>query len=472
MTPQRAPRSIKMDQTDHFLLMIETLITQIGRESDRKKILGAVLPCALTTSGLEIGALLVADDEPDKMSAVVRRGMPDEIINQLTQGDLGRLLFMGQRLWIKPRPMQLGPAQALLGRHKLKCLLGIPFYFEGRTLGAIVVGSRKISSGNLGLENQQRLEVLAQLIALFLDGIRLRTMTRTQDVAHSQRLSISQLNFTNGDDLEELLAAIMSAEEEVARQNSDLGLLNDLSNQIVNNVQINTIVEAAVKRSCQALDVQASWCYLFEQGMLNLCEHQGLSERYVAEMKTLFPGNGVEGMAFCRNELIARDGALFHTGQARNLVQNEGLRIIAATPLRDENEPFGVLAVAHNRDQSWSSRDGRMLRSIAYQAERAIINARRFTEMEQKARKWETGYKDIEQTNYLLSERVKVLENQVQTLRRMERQIWNILAVDLSDAHASRSGSHTDEALAMTLKTILTAMSRKLDQIAPLQPGN
>lgn len=458
MISRTTPTLTKMDQSDQYLAMIETLLTQIGRESDRKKILGAVLPGALAISGLELGALLVADDEPDKMSAVVRRGMPDEIINQLTKGDLGHLLFMGQRLWIKPRPMQLGPAQALLGRHKLKCLLGIPFYFEGRTLGAIVVGSRLIKPGNLGPENQQRLEILAQLVALYLDDIRLRTIARTQDTPHSQTVSVSQLGSTNGDDLEELLAAIMSAEEEVARQNSDLGLLNDLFNQMVNNVQINTIVEAAIKRSCQALDVQASWCYLIDQGMLNLCEQQGLSERYVAGMKTIFPGSGVEGMAFCRNELIARDGALFHTGQARNLVQNEGLRTVAAMPLRNENGPFGVLAVAQSPGQSWSLRDGRMLRSIAYQTERAIINAQRFGEMEKKVNTWETNYKDIEKTNHLLNERVEVLESQVQTLRRMERQIWSILSANFSDLHPSKSGSQTDEALAITLKTILTAI--------------
>jgi GAF domain-containing protein len=458
---------------NNYVAIIERMIAKIGQETDRKRVLAAILPYALAISQVELGALLVTSDEQDNLNAVAKRGMPTEVIEQLTKGDLGRLLLMGRKLWVKPQPLQLNAEQALLGRHKLAYLFGVPFRFDGQVLGAIVVGSHKESGRMLDREQQQWLSMLAQLTALFLDNIRLRAYNTYLNSGQRQDQEKALLAGTpppvpqpiEVDELEQLLAAVMSAEEEVASQNIDLGLLNALSNELSSMLQLNAILEAVIKRTSSILNTETGWCYLFEDGMLNLRGHEGLSEKYVAGMQRLSPGDGVEGMAFTRSEPILRDGMLFHSGKARTLVQEEGLRTVAAVPLRTESKTYGVLAVANRHDWIWSSRDRRMLVSIGQQVGRAIANSQMFSEVKEKAQNWEASYTALQKANAQLTKRAETLERQIQELHHAEQQIWVALAASQRARRNSpvkkASGPEGDEQLVATLKRILAAMNKQ-----------
>jgi GAF domain-containing protein len=395
--------------------------------------------------------------------------MSNEIIRQLTKGDLGHLLLLGQRLWVKPQPLQLNAEQALLGRHKLKYLFGVPLRFEGQVLGAIVVGSRTAGHELLGQEQQQQLTRLAQLVALFLDNVRLRTsqQRRTQAETSAKSDPWPGANSMPADEFEHLLAAVMSAEEEVAGQNTDLGLLNVLASEVGETLQLKAVLDAALKRTQSALGAEASWCYLFEGKTLTLRGHQGLSDQYVVGMRDLKPGNGVEGMAFSRNEPVLRDGLLFHSGRARTLVKEEGLRTVAAVPLRAGDKTFGVLAVAHRDNREWSLRDERMLISISRQVAQAVVNSQTFSEVKEKAQTWEANYNALQQTNLQLAQRTEVLEQQVQKLHHAEQQMWTVLAASQQARHGSPSKAsdpYTDEQLVTVLRKVLSTMGENTDQ--------
>ncbi|MFC1975549.1 GAF domain-containing protein [Chloroflexota bacterium] len=460
----------QLSSSNNYVAIIERMIAKIGQETDRKKVLAAILPYALAISQVELGALLIASDDPDNLNAVARRGVPDEVVTQLTTGDLGRLLLMGRKLWVKPRPMQLDAKQALLGRHKLAYLFGVPFRFDGQVLGAIVVGTHKTQGKILDREQQQWLSMLAQLTALFLDNIRLRTnlnvgyrqgheQTLPEIISDPQPAPVQSVPV---DEMEQLLAAVMSAEEEVANQNTDLGLLNSLSNQVGSSLQLNVILDSVIKQTTDIMNAESGWCYLFENGSLALHGTHGLSEQYVEGMQHLSPGDGVEGMAFTRKEPILRDGMLFHSGRARTLVQEEGLRTVAAVPLSNGNETLGILAVANRHDWVWSSRDKRMLMSIGRQVALAIENSQKFTEVQEKAQNWESSHSTLQQTNAELTKRAEALERQIQDLHQAEQQIWVALAASQRAAHHTSEGSSQgDEQLAATLKRILAAMNKQ-----------
>jgi GAF domain-containing protein len=458
-----------------FLGMIEQLVGAMNQVGNCKKILGRILPCALSVTGLESGALLVAGDGPDELNLVARRDLPDEIIEQLTQGSLADLLLLGQQLWVKPRPLQLNPEQALLGRHKFKYLLGLPCRFEGRVLGAIVVGSRRISPELFNSKLQNHLATLAQLLAVFLDDVRLRAIAPAGEAEKLRPVEAgSPAAVMETGELEQLLAAIMNAEEEVVSQNRDLELLNELASQIIGTVQLNQVLETAVAQTCAALQVRASWCYLHEEGMLRLRKYQGLSNQYVQEMQCLDAGNGVEGMAFSRNEIIARDSSLFHIGVARQQVRQEGLGLVAAVPLHLKGQTVGVLAVSYGDGSPWASRDKRMLLQIGRQVEQAMAGALQYNEAQQMASSWENNYQGLLQSNKQLVGRIHTLELQVELLRQLERQIWAALSASPSNPgrrpagpQRNRAGSTTDEALAVTLKTILTTVNKKFDPELP-----
>jgi transcriptional regulator with GAF, ATPase, and Fis domain len=453
--------------TSSYMATIGEVAVTIRRETNREKALAAILPHALAISQAEMGALLVRSDETNLLEAIVQQGMPDEAMLQFTQGDLGALLLTGQSVWVKPQSSPLKAEGTVFGQHRLKYLFGLPLCLEGQVLGAIVVGS--MANKKPPEEEQQRwLAILAQLVALFLDNIRLRMKNSQLDKIKENSLSTpsSQANPDEvaREELEQLLASMMSSEEEVISQNFDLGLLNTLSNEVGSTLQSQAILKIAITQTRHALGVEASWCYLFEDGRLTLHEHQGLSERYVTGMQHLAPGDGVEGMAFSRNEPVLRDGVLFHSGQARTLVQKEGLRTVAAVPLRANGETFGVLAVANHHDWVWSSRDRRMLTSISQQVAQALANSQRFTETQEKAQNWENSYQALQKTNTQLTKRTKALEQEIKELHQVEQLIWTALAASQKARH--QSPSQTDEQLAETLKKILDTMDTKEYQLS------
>lgn len=440
-----------------YLMVMEAVINTLAQRADKMKILRQLLPYALSISEVEMGALLVVGDQGNQLTMVVRQGLPDEVLQQISLGDLGQDLLTGQLLHLTSGGLQLNPRQALLGRHKLKYLFALPLRFYKDVLGAIVVATRHAPGNALPPEFQHRLVILAQLVALFLDDVRLR--------AHRQRNQgkaqpILPLEQEAAKDLEELLAAVMSAEEEVVHQNKDLGLLNTLSHEVGSVLQLTPLLEAALKQTKVVLNVEAAWVYFNENGLLLLQAHDGLSENYVQQMQQLKPGDGAEGMVLSRREPILRDALLFHSGRSRAVVEAEKLRAIAAVPLLSPNSDhvFGVLAIGQHTPREWSGRDKHMLVSISRQVAQAVTNSQMFHEAQQKVESWEVKYSAIEQSNAQLIARANELEKQVQALRLAEQQIWTALAASSQARHRGHnraSDSLVDDHLVATLKRAL-----------------
>jgi GAF domain-containing protein len=462
----RAPgNKITFPERDPLVLM-EQVINSLGQKSDKIKILSKLLPRILVLGEVEQGALLVVGNEAHRLTAAIKQRLPDEVIRQFTGEQLGQQLLAGQQVYLTSQAMQLNPEQALLSRHKLKYLLGLPLQFHQEILGSLVVGS---SNSFLRPESRQRLETLAQLMALFLDHIRLRTQVNRQRRAKSQPLPPSS---STAHELEELLAAIMSAEEEVVSQNKDLGILNTLSHEVGGVLQLNVVLEAAVKRTRLALNVAVGWFYTFEDDLLVLREHQGLSEQYVRELKHLRPGDGAEGMAFNRRQPIFRDALLFHSGRARTIVEAEGLRTVAAVPILNPagNSALGVLAVGDRTLRHWSTRDERMLMLIGRQIAHGVANSQLFTETQKKAATWEAKYSTVQESNAQLMQRAEILEQQVETLRQVEKQIWVALAASQQARRNREQGfaaDDRDDPLVAILQKALETLSKDQETESP-----
>ncbi|MBE7555768.1 MAG: GAF domain-containing protein [Anaerolineales bacterium] len=443
------------------LILMELVINSLGQKSDKIKILSEILPRILALGEVEQGALLVVGNEAHQLTAVIKQKLPDEVIRQFTREELGQQLLAGKQVYLTSQRLQLNPEQALLSRHKLKYLLGLPLQFNKEILGGLIVGS---SNDFLRPEAQHRLEALGQLTALFLDHTRLRTQIQRQSQAKVQPDSPPSSSTTH--ELEELLAAIMSAEEEVVRQNKDLGILNSLSNEVGGILQLNVILEAAVRQTRQALNVEIGWFYIFEEGSLVLREHQGLSEQYVQELRQLKPGDGAEGMAFSRRQPILRDTLLFHSGRARAVVEAEGLRAVAAVPLLDPagDRALGVLAVGDRTSRQWSPRDQRLLTLICRQVAQAVGNSQTFVEAQKKAATWEAKYSTIQESHAQLVHRTEILEQQIDSLRQVEQQIWLALAAS-QKARRDRGHEHhavheRDDQLVAILKKALATLNK------------
>jgi GAF domain-containing protein len=464
------PGSQLQPNGDQMALM-ELVINTLGQKSDKIKILSQVLPYILSLCQVELGALLVVGNEAKRLAAVIKKGLPDEVIVRFTGGPLGEELLTGKQVYLTAQRSQLNSEQILLNRHKLNFLFGLPLQFQQEILGAIVVSSRQNWVDSFPPDGQRHLEALSHLVALFLDDARLRTYNQRRAKSKSQGPPTAST--AEPHELEELLAAVMSAEEEVVRQNKDLGTLNALAHEIGSVLQLNVVLEAAVNRTRLALNAEMGWFYTFEDGMLILREYQGLSDMYVQELKSLKPGDGVEGMAFNRRQPILRDALLFHSGRARAVVEAEGLRAVAAVPLLSNTKEgaLGVLAVGNRIPRQWSARDERMLLSISRQMAQAVAAAQTFADIQQKAVTWEARYSAIQESNAQLLHQTNQLEHQVSSLRQVQQQIWIALAASQqarrNRMHKSETDHEADDQLAAMLKKALDTLSKTEETSSP-----
>jgi signal transduction protein with GAF and PtsI domain len=234
---------------------------------------------------------------------------------------------------------------------------------------------------------------------------------------------------------------------------------------------LSTVLNVAIKETAHALNADASWCYLFKDNVLTLSAHHGLSKNYLTHMEHLKPGNGAEGMAFSRNESVFRDGLLFHSGKARTVVKDEGLRTIAAIPLQNRNIIFGSLAIGTRRTEAWTPRDERMLLSIGRQVAQAIANSQLFSDATEKAQSWETNYAHLQKTNEDLSNRNEALEQHIRELHQAQRQIWTALAAS-NEARRQLTGAQAEQQLRDTLQRILGKLGEDENNQAGSTPEN
>ena len=484
-----------VDRSDTIIL--EELLGAICHKNDKLQLLLEFLPHILALADADAGALFVRDqgsgiqtarqhlpglgdgsspasNQEHNLVMVAKKDLPAELLEQFTHGDWGQQLLAGQPIYQEQKKLQLHRRPAELSRHKLQFLFGYPVSVQGETLGAILVASHNPKYHLMPAEIQQRLEPLVHLLALFLDNTRLRADNQHKTAAIlSPGLApeAAPTPETMGD-LEELLAAVMSAEEEVANQNKDLGFLNTLANEVSGTLNLNSALKAAIEKTRAALNADAGWIYIEEDQALNLVEQQGLSDRYTAVMKQLRPGDGVEGMAFVRGEPVLRDALLFHSGQKRAVVESEGLRAVAAAPLLGQGKTLGVLSVGSLQDRTWSPRDERMLVSISEQVAQAISNSQSFARVQQQAQRLEDSYLTLQQANQQLSRRAEALEREVKELRQAEQQIWVALAAS-QEARLrplrNPDGSDSENDLITLLRRVLNSFSkegRKLSQSA------
>lgn len=437
---------------DTYIRTFEAVVAELDHSTDKVRALTNILNHVLTVSQAEIGALLVIGDDIDNLTMVTRQGMPDEIIKQLKTGELGRRLKSGQPLWLTPKPLQLDVEQALLKRHKLKFLCGVPLLFNNRVLGAIIV-STKSATVPPRTELEPRLNTLARLLALFLDDVQLRSWYQTlaQGPEETPEQSAASTKMEEAAELEELLAAVMSAEEEVVQQNTDLGVLNTLASEVQSSLKLETILDVTLNHTVTALEADAGWCYLIENGDLVLQGQCGLSTEFVNRMQYLKAGNGAEGMAFSKGQPIFADGLLYHSGKMRQWVKEEKLFAVGAVPLRVQGNIIGVLAVARHEIGDWSTRDERMLVSISQKMAQAIANAQHVNQVETQASTWQNNYQNLKQVNDELIKRTQQLEEQVNALRQADQQIWVMLAASKEAGYRADS----QDQLVHTLKKAL-----------------
>jgi hypothetical protein len=228
------------------------------------------------------------------------------------------------------------------------------------------------------------------------------------------------------DDLEQLLAAMMEAEDEMQQHNADFQTLNTVAEMMNRTLNLKEILQAAVEQTKATLNTDAAWLYLMnDKKQLEMKAHVGLSSDYVIGMQRLKHRVGLEGRVAAGNKAQFVETVSKDPHPHKIWVDKEGLHALAAVPItRPDETPteqgsshvVGVLATGIRDVQShlWSPREVRLLTSIANQVAPAIDNARLHAQVQEHETEMRAGNEILRTINDMLLEKNTFFEGFIQ----------------------------------------------------------
>jgi transcriptional regulator with GAF, ATPase, and Fis domain len=239
--------------------------------------------------------------------------------------------------------------------------------------------------------SRETLAALArELLPLLADAPRLPTFPlRSVHVPSLERGEATD------EDLEQLLAAVMEAEEEVERHNADFTTLNAISETLNHSLHLEQLLPPVLAQVKEMLRLDAIWVYLVDRGssqplMMQLSAQDGLDPATLRPLSRLAVGDGVEGTAAATAApLFIGDGRQEDT-PCHLLWELEEMEAIAAVPLtrpeeregREAHRVVGVLAAGMRRPHFWRPRQIRLFNTVANQMAFAVNNAQLYAQVQ------------------------------------------------------------------------------------------
>jgi GAF domain-containing protein len=470
---------VEIKRRNRSIIALTTFAYQASHTAIPSDLLKLALVQSLETTNAPVGAILLIDAETKELTLGVHKGLTPELVRILTgqQLDKGATALMphlvaGAGALLEYTTSDDEAERMLLTISQLTSLVSLSLQIGPRLIGALLVGlqgKRHFTPAELCF-----LMAMSQETAVALESLRLReglwltaeallggtASTKLQEVEQndlsvdvSTPLGLPDITSTipqpAEDDLEQLLAAMMEAEDEVQQQNADLQTLNTISEMINRTLDLREILQCTVSQTQTTLKTDAAWLYLIdERNQLEMQAHTGLSTDYVRGMQFLKLGKGIEGRVAFENKAHFVESVLKDTQGHTIWVDKEQLQALAAVPItrpgsksnketgQTNSNVIGVLATG-KRSQAyvWSPREVRLLTSIANQVALAIDNARLYAQVHEGEVGLRAGNQILQEINDMLLEKNANLEGFIQSdltpaLAMATRILHSLLAKD------------------------------------------
>jgi GAF domain-containing protein len=455
--------SLEIERRNQSLITLTGFVRQASLATTPPDLLKLTIETAMTMTQAQVGAIVLIDTETKELTLNVHQGLTPEFLDILTgqQLEAGATVLMPHLVAGEGALVELDTAEdetekLLLTTGQLTSLVSLPLQLGPTLMGALLVGhQRKRSFKSVDLH---LLMAISQETAIALEGLRLRddlwytTETLLDEARDNVELpqvepvnldretpslaNLSPIVRTTSqptkDDSEQLLTAMMKAEEEVHQQHADLQTLNIITEIINHTLNLNRILHCTVDQTQSILDTDAAWLYLVgERNELEMRAFIGLPKDYAQDMQHLKPNEGIEGRVVAENKAFFIESISDDTGKHKIWGDEEQLHALAVVPIirpesdsgvqaesEEENGPqvIGVLATGKRISQAyhWSPRERRLLTSIANQVAPAIANARLYTQVEEQQLNLIAGNEALRTINDRLLEKNTYLEGFIQ----------------------------------------------------------
>lgn len=453
----------EIKRRSHAIIALTKFAYQASQAAGPTTVLKLALIQALETANAPVGAIVLADLETKELTLSVHHSLAPELIDILTghQLEKGATALMphmvaGSGALLEYDSTDDEDERQLLEVSQLTSLVSLPLQVGSRLLGALLIGlqdNHSFTAAELWF-----LMALSQEMATALESLRLREglwhtaeMLLDEEDIGIDLQEAGEVDFDidvptpfdlptaaatvipepDAEDLEQLLAGMVEAQEEVQQQNTDLQTLNTIAEMMNRTLNLKEILQSAVDQTKAALDTDAAWLYLVnERNQLDMRAHTGLSKAYIRAMQLLKLKDGLEGQAVTENE--ARFvGSLTEEGVSHKIwVDKEKLQGVAVVPItrpdtqarRDEtaSHVIGVLATGTIAEpHPWSHREMNLLASIANHVALAIDNAQLYEKLQDNEANLRAGNEVLQEINDMLSAEnaslVKFMEDYLQS---------------------------------------------------------
>jgi GAF domain-containing protein len=445
---------VEIKRRNRSIIALTTFAYQASHTATPTGLLKLSLVQALETADAPVGAILLVDADSKELTLGVHKGLTAELSRILTGQELGQgatalmpHLVAGAGALLEYDTSDDEAERLLLAAGQLTSLVSLSLQIGPRLVGALLIGlkgKRHFTPAELCF-----LMAISQETVVAMEGLRLReglwvtaeTLLGSPISAQLQEVETAELAAEvvtplslpdmppaipepAGDDLEQLLAAMMEAEDEVQQQNADLQMLNTISEMINRTLNLKDILQCAVDQTHTTLKTDAAWLYLLsDRKQLELQAHTGLSNEYVRGMQGVKLGVGIEGRVAQTNKSQFVESVAEDVRDHKIWVDKEKLQALAAVPItrpdagsgRRSDHVIGVLA-AGRRGQAylWTPREVRLLTSIANQLAPAIDNARLYAQVQEGEVGLRVGNEVLQEINDMLLEKNANLEGFVQ----------------------------------------------------------
>ena len=489
---------VEIERRNQSMMTLAAFAYQAGRVAGSTTLLKLALARTLEITGAPVGAVVLIDTDTKELMLGVHKGLTTELTRVLTGQELGAgasvlmpHLVAGSGALLEYASTDDETEKMLLVAGRMTSLVSMPLQAGLQLLGALLVGlqgDRNFKSADLrfimaisqetatALECLRLRQELWHTAEALLDGKMVKGQLHEIDQAELN-LELSPLpDFPTaptipqpaGEDLEQLLAAMIEAESEVRQQNVDLQTLNNIAELMNRTLDLEEILTCTVEQTRSILNTDAAWLYLLEDGnRLAMQAQVGLSPGYVRGMRSLKLGKGLEGRVAAQNQACFIE-ALSDDAHAHKIwVEREGLSALAAVPITrpepdqkgGEADPqiVGVLVAGRRNGQTyvWSPREIRLLTSIANHVALVIDNARLYAELQRDEAGMRVGNQILREINDSLLQRNVLLEdlvreNLIPAITASARTLRHLQTPDiapLTDAQIQENAAALQEAV-------------------------
>jgi len=169
------------------------------------------------------------------------------------------------------------------------------------------------------------------------------------------------------------------AQRKVEKQNTRLSVLNSISMQVCNSLNLNDVLNSTIDRILAILESDSVRIYLIDKtkNMLYLAAHKGLSSYFISqkEMKSRKIGDGILGQVIVNGKTRVVEDFLQYNDPYIELFIYEGLKSTVYIPLISRGEPVGEICVSSHTEFKLSDGYVKFLMGIGNQIGVAIDNA-------------------------------------------------------------------------------------------------